>query len=63
MVPLDSLSLLVNSFALVVNYHLLVDKLLNPLHVRLQLTLIHMAWIVLGSLGILYEDLSSSLMN
>ena len=36
---------------LVVNYHLLGDKLLNPLHVRLQLTLIHVAWIVLGFLG------------
>ena len=47
MVPLDSLSSLVNSFASVVNYHILVDKLLNPFHVRLQLTLIHMAWIVL----------------
>ena len=59
---LDSLSSLVNSFASVVNYHLLIDKLLNSLHVRLQLTLIHMPWIVLG-FGILYEDLSSSLMN
>ena len=43
----DSLSLLVNSFASVVNYPLLIDKLLNPFHVRLQLTLIHMACIVL----------------
>ena len=32
-VPLDSLSSLVNSFSLVVNYHLLIEKLLNPLHV------------------------------
>ena len=46
-VPQDSLSSLVNSFASVVDYHLLIDKLLNPFHVRLQLTLIHMAWIVL----------------
>ena len=35
-VPQDSLSLLVNSFASVVNYHLLIDNLLNPLHVQLQ---------------------------
>ena len=35
-VPQDSLSLLVSFFALVVNYHILVDNLLNPLHVRLQ---------------------------
>ena len=46
-VPQDSLPSLVNSFALVVNYPLLVDKLLNPFHVRLQVTLIHMDWIVL----------------
>ena len=32
-VPQDSLSLLVNSFASVVDYHLLVDNLLNPIHV------------------------------
>ena len=35
-VPQDSLSLLVNFFALVVDYHLLVDNLLNPIHVQLQ---------------------------
>ena len=35
-VPQYSLSLLVNSFASVVNYHLLVDNALNPIHVRLQ---------------------------
>ena len=46
-VPQDSLPSLVNSFASVVDYHLLIEKLLNPFHVRLQLTIIHMAWIVL----------------
>ena len=35
-VPQDSLSLLVNYFASVVNYHLLVENLLNPIHVQLQ---------------------------
>ena len=62
MVPQDSLSSLVNSFASVVDYHLLVDKLLNPLHVRLQLPLF--TWLGLyWFFGFLYEDLSSSPMD
>ena len=35
--------IMVNSFASIVDYHLLIEKLLNPFHVRLQFTLIHMA--------------------
>ena len=56
-VPQDSLPSLMNSFASVVDYHLLIDNLLNPLHVRLQPTCIHMAWIVLVLLGLFIKTL------